>query len=179
MPAGTTAPELWVLGSSEYGALLAAKMGLPYAYAHFIGGDAPQIAQAYRQAFRPGAGAQQPHCIVATAAIVAPTDAEAEELALALKLWRARVLQGQGGPIPSLADARAYSWTALERHEIERSRRILAGSPATVRAGIERIVEAYAADEVMVVTITPDYPSRLRSYELLADAFAAPQSRVS
>jgi len=179
MPAGTTAPELWVLGSSEYGALLAANMGLPYAYAHFIGGEATHIARAYRDRFRPNARMQQPRCIVATAAIVAPTDAEAEELALPLKLWRASIMRGHGGPIPSLAEARAYPWTPLERNQIERSRRIVTGSPVTVRAAIEQIAEAYGADEAMIVTITPDYATRLRSYELLADVFARPQSRVS
>jgi luciferase family oxidoreductase group 1 len=172
MPAGASAPEVWILGSSEYGALLAAAMGLPYAYAHFIGGEAPEIARAYRENFRPSARTPQPRCIVAAAAIVAPTDGEAEELALPLKLWRARTLRGHGGPIPSLAEARAYPWTALERDEVERSRRLIAGSPATVRAGVERIVDAYGADETMVVTITSDYAARLRSYELLAQAFA-------
>jgi luciferase family oxidoreductase group 1 len=172
MPAGADAPAVWILGSSEYGARLAAAMGLPYAYAHFIGGEARGIAHAYRENFRPNVRTPQPRCIVAAAAIVAPTDDEAKDLGLPLNLWRTRISRGQGGPIPSLAEARAHPWTPLDRHEIERSRRLIAGSPAKVRSDIEEIVEAYGADEMMIVTITPDYSTRLRSYELLAEAFA-------
>jgi len=172
MPSGTTAPEVWLLGSSEYGASLAAQLGLPYAYAHFIGSDAPAVTAAYRQHFRPSARNRQPRVALALAALVAPSDEEAEALALPIALWRMRLLRGSAGPIPTLAEAQNYPWTALERYEIARTARMTAGSPHTVRRRIESIVEAHAADEVLVVTIAPDYVSRLRSYELLADAFA-------
>lgn len=172
MPAGATAPELWVLGSSDYGALLAADMGLPYAYAHFIGGDEPSITRAYRSRFRATTRMPAPRCIVTVAAIVAPTDREAEDLALPLRLWRSRIVRGQGGPIPSLAEARAYPWSPQERNDAERGRRLLCGSPATVRAALEALVTDHEADEAMIVTIAPDYASRMRSYELLAEAFA-------
>jgi luciferase family oxidoreductase group 1 len=172
MPTGETTPEVWVLGSSEYGALLAAKLGLPYAYAHFIGGNAPEITQAYRDRFKPSARASEPRTIVAIAAIVAPSDEEAAELALPLQLWRTRIQRGNGGPIPSLAEARAHAWSPLERYEAERSRRLVVGTPKAVRAGLETLVASHAAGELLVVTITPDYASRLRSYELLAHEFA-------
>jgi luciferase family oxidoreductase group 1 len=178
MPSGTTTPEVWMLGSSDYGALLAAHMGLPYAYAHFIGGDQPHLARAYRSGFRPNARNPQPRCIVAAAAIVAPTDEEAADLALPLRLWRTRSVQGRGGPIPSLEEARAYPWAPREREESERGRRLLCGSPATVRRELERLVEENAADEALIVTITPDYASRLRSYELLAEAFDLDSARA-
>jgi luciferase family oxidoreductase group 1 len=179
MPSGGTSPEVWVLGSSEYGALLAAKLGLPYAYAHFIGGDASEIPQAYRARFKPSARAAEPRSIIAVAAIAAPTDEEAAELALPLKLWRSRILRGITGPFPSLAEARAHAWTPFERFGGEHERRLVAGAPATVRAKIEELVEANAADEVLVVTIVPDYATRLRSYELLAEAFALTGSLVT
>jgi luciferase family oxidoreductase group 1 len=171
MPAGATAPQVWMLGSSDYGALLAAHMGLPYVYAHFIGGDEPQIPRAYRNRFQPNARNPQPRCIIATAAIVAPTDEEAAELALPIRLWRMRIVRGQTGPIPTLEEARAYPWTSHERSEPERGRRLLAGSPATVRRALEALVAENEADEALVVTITADDASRLRSYELLAQAF--------
>jgi luciferase family oxidoreductase group 1 len=172
MPSGSTSPEFWLLGSSEYGARLAGKMGLPYAFAHFIGGDGRGIVRDYRASFRPSARAAQPYAMVALAAIVAPTDEEAEELALPLALWRTRIHRGISSPIPSLDEARAYPWTPLEREETRRDRRVVTGSPATARARIESLVAEHAADEAMIVTIAPDYASRLRSYELLADAFA-------
>ena len=172
MPSGPTSPEPWLLGSSEYGALLAAQLGLPYAFAHFIGGDAPGIVRAYRDRYNPSVRFPQPHAMLAVAAIVAPTDSEAQALALPLSLWRLRLFRGEPGPVPSLEEAQAYAWTPLERHEAARSRRVVAGSGLTVRSHIERLAQEHAADEAMIVTITPDYASRERSYALLAESFA-------
>jgi luciferase family oxidoreductase group 1 len=172
MPSGATAPQVWVLGSSEYSALLAAEMGLPYAYAHFIGGDATHITRAYRARFKPNARTPEPRCIIAAAVISADSDAQAQELALPLRLWRSRILRGQAGPIPSLEEAKAYRWSAQERAEAERSRRLLCGTPSAVRGALEGLIEEHAADEAMLVTIAPDYASRLHSYELLAREFA-------
>jgi luciferase family oxidoreductase group 1 len=163
---------VWLLGSSEYGAMLAADLGLPYAFAHFISGDAPSTLQAYRERFRPTARNPRPYSTIAVTAVVAATDAEAEALALPVSLWRMRVLRGQPGPVPSRAEAEAYPWTPLERYEISRTRRVIAGSPETVRARIEALAEVHEADEAMIVTIVPDNESRFRSYELLADAFS-------
>jgi len=172
MPSGPTSPELWLLGSSEYGALLAAERGLPYAFAHFIGGDAPEIVRAYRKLYRPSARFPRPYAMLALAAIVASTDAEAEALTLPVSLWRMRLFRGITGPVPSLAEAEAHPWTPLERHEAARARRVIAGSPRTARQRIEGLAAEHGADEAMIVTITPDYASRERSYALLADAFA-------
>jgi luciferase family oxidoreductase group 1 len=172
MPSGISSPDVWILGSSEYGALLAAEMGLPYAYAHFIGGDAQSVMHAYRDRFRPTPERPEPRSMIALTAIAAPTEAEAEALALPVMLWRMRLIRGHAGPVPSVEEAQAYPWTPLERHEASRTRQALAGTPETVRAGIEKLVESHGADEAMIVTIVPDQASRLRSYELLADAFS-------
>lgn len=172
MPAGDTAPDVWLLGSSEYGATLAAHLGLPYTFAHFISGDAPGVLQSYRDGFRPSAHATRPHAMLAMTVVVAPTDEEAEALALPVGLWRMRLLRGSIGPIPTLAETDAYPWTPLERYEVKRARQVVVGSPATVRARIEALAEAHGADEVMIVTIVPDNASRFRSYELLAEAFS-------
>ncbi len=178
MPSGITSPEVWLLGSSNYGAALAADLGLPYAYAHFISSDAPALTAAYRQRFRPSARNTQPRVAIALAALLAPTDEEAATLALPIALWRMRLLHGSAGPFPSLEEAQNYPWTPLERHEVARTARMTAGSPQTVRRRIETIVEQHEADEVVVVTIAPDYASRLRSYELLAKAFALERPTV-
>lgn len=169
-PAGESAPELWILGSSDFGARLAAELGLPYAFAQFIGGDYPEVTRAYRTHFKPSARHATPQVIVTLAAIVAPTEEEAQSLALPSLLQRLRRARGISAPFPSLAEAQAYPWTPREYDEAVRARVMLIGTPQTVRAGIERVIEAYQADEVMVVTIAPDYATRLRSYELLASA---------
>jgi luciferase family oxidoreductase group 1 len=172
MPSGRSSPDVWLLGSSDYGALLAAEMGLPYTFAHFIGGDATAVTRAYRERFQPSARCAAPRVVVALAAIVAGGDAEAEALTWPLALWRMRLLRGISTPVPSMEETERYPWTPRERDEVQRTRRVIFGSPSTVRAKIETLVEAHAADEAMIVTITPDYGSRLRSYELLADVFA-------
>ena len=171
MPSGETSPELWLLGSSEYGALLAADMGLPYTFAHFISGDATGIAQAYRDRFRPSRRHPKPRLTIAVAALTASTDAEAEALTLPVALWRMRLLRGRSGPVPTVAEAQAYPWTPLERYEVAQMRRVIAGNPQTVRAKLETLVNAHGADEALIVTIAPDYASRERSYELLAESF--------
>jgi len=171
MPSGSSAPPVWILGSSDYGARLAADMSLPYAYAQFIGGDAAHIARAYRARYLPTPERPEPYCMVALFAIAAPSDEEAEDLAWPIRLWRSRVTRGISTEVPSLEETRAYPWTPRERDEAVRSRRMIVGTPAKVRERIRELVAEYAADEAMVVTITPDYASRLRSYELLADAF--------
>jgi luciferase family oxidoreductase group 1 len=170
-PAGTTSPAMWILGSSNFGALLAAQFGLPYAFAQFIGGDHPHVTQSYRRSFRPSEHLAAPHVLVTVAAIVAETDAAADALALPALLSRLRRLRGISAPLSSLDEARAYPWTERERAEVAASRNMIVGSPATVRARLETLVRAYEADELMVVTIAPDYASRTRSYELLAGAW--------
>jgi luciferase family oxidoreductase group 1 len=177
MPTGRTSPDVWLLGSSDYGALLAAEMGLPYTFAHFIGGDSTAITRAYRERFKPSPSCASPRVIIALAAIVAPTDAEAEALTWPVALWRMRLLRGLSTPVPSIAETERYAWTPRERHEVERTRRVIFGSPSLVRAKIEGLVQAHGADEAMIVTIVPDYALRMRSYELLAGAFAKHDER--
>jgi luciferase family oxidoreductase group 1 len=172
-PSGATAPPVWVLGSSDYGANLAAEFGLPYTFAQFIGGDHPQVTRGYRERFTASAAGDAPYVMVALAAIVAPTDDEAERLALPSLLARMRQLRGLSAPVPSLAEAEAYPWTRLELDEAIRSRNMLIGSPATVCAKIDAVAERYGADEIMIITIAPDVETRLRSYALLAEAYAA------
>ncbi|MGD0472951.1 MAG: LLM class flavin-dependent oxidoreductase [Candidatus Velthaea sp.] len=172
MPSGRSSPDVWLLGSSDYGALLAAELGLPYTFAHFIAGDGGAVTRTYRERFKPSAQCAAPRVMLALGAIVAPTDAEAEALTWPVALWRMRLFRGRATTVPSLAETERYPWTPRERDEVETTRRVVFGSPSTVRAKIEALVAAHAADEAMIVTIAPDYASRLRSYELLAQAFA-------
>jgi luciferase family oxidoreductase group 1 len=182
-PAGEGVPQFWMLGSSDYGGALAAALGLRFTFAHFItaqGGDA--VTRAYRQQFSPSATLRAPYAMVAVFVLCAETDAEAESLAAAIDLRRLQMDQGINGPIPTLQEAAAYRYTDVDRLRIRHHRqRAVIGSPARVREQLLALREHYAADELVVVTITGDYASRLRSYELLADAFglAGPQPQAS
>lgn len=173
MPAGPSAPEVWLLGSSDYSAALAAEAGLPYAFAHFISGDAQAETRFYRRNFMPSADRSAPRVLLAVGAIAAETADEAEELAAVIDLWRLGLHRGGNRAFPTLAQARAYSYTEHEREQIRYDRRRLTvGSAQGVRDRLEALALSHEADELMVVTIAPDYASRMRSYELLAGAFA-------
>lgn len=173
MPTGETSPEVWLLGSSDYSAALAAQLGLPFAFAHFISGDAEAVTRMYRRHFQPSRRLGEPQVILCVAAIAAATPEEAEELASTIDLWRLRIRHGVDLPVPSREEARAYPYTPTDREEIAYNRhRLSLGAPGAVRERIETLSERHQADEAMVLTITPDYASRTRSYALIADAFA-------
>ncbi|MDX1375770.1 MAG: LLM class flavin-dependent oxidoreductase [Burkholderiales bacterium] len=169
------APQVWLLGSSDYSAALASQLGLRFAFAHFInpqGGDA--VTRAYREQYRPSAREPQPSAIVCIFAICADTDAEAERLAASIDLRRLHMALNLDTPVPTLEEAAAHRYSEEEQRYVDAQRaRAILGSPQTCRREIEAMAERYAADEVMVLTITGDYASRLRSYELLAQAFSA------
>jgi luciferase family oxidoreductase group 1 len=176
MPSGPTAPEVWLLGSSGYSGSLAAYLGLRFAFANFIsahGGD--DVMQAYRAGYRPSAREPVPQGMLTVFAICADTDAEAERLAAPIDLRRLQMARGFDAPVATTDIALAMDYSPEDRAIILRERaRAIIGTPARVRDRIETLVEAYGADEVMVITITGDYGARLRSYELLAREFALP-----
>jgi luciferase family oxidoreductase group 1 len=173
-PGGVTAPEVWLLGSSDYSGALAAQLGLRFAFAHFInprGGDA--VTHAYRERFQPSARESAPAAIVCVFVICAADDAEAERLSASIDLRRLHMALGRDTPVPTLAEAEGHAYSEEERRYVlaQRSRAVI-GGPETCRRELAALAERYAADEVMALTITGDYASRLRSYELLAGAFA-------
>lgn len=176
-PAVTTRPELWMLGSSDFGGALAAKLGYRFAFAHFInpqGGSG--VARAYRRDFVPREGSDTPYCAVAVFAICADTDAEAAALERATDLRRLQMALGLNATIPSIDEAATLFASGRlgdrEQAIIERERpRSIIGTPERVTARIEAIRDEYAADEVIVLTVAGSYAARRRSYELLAEAF--------
>jgi luciferase family oxidoreductase group 1 len=172
-PGGDSAPEVWLLGSSDYSGLLAAQMGLRFAFAHFInakGGDA--VTRAYRERFRTGAREQAPEAIVCVFAICADSDAEAERLAASIDLRRLHMALNLDTPVPTLEEAARHVYTEEERRFVlgQRDRAVI-GGPEKCRRELGALVERYGANELMVITITGDYATRLRSYELLGRAF--------
>jgi len=173
-PEGDTAPEVWLLGSSDFSGALAARLGLRFAFAHFInarGGDA--VTRAYRERFQPSARERAPAAIVCVFVICAADDAEAERLAACIDLRRLHMALGRDSPVPTLAEAQAHAFSREERQYIMSQReRAVIGGPEKCRRELTALAERYGADELMALTITGDYATRLRSYELLAQAFA-------
>ena len=172
-PAGDTSPEVWLLGSSDYSGALAAELGQRFAFAHFIsahGGEA--VTRAYKAAFKPSAREPSPRAIVCAFVICAETAAEAERLAAPIDLRRLHMALGIDAPVPTAEEAAAHRYTERERAYIQSQReRLIHGAPDEVRSKLLALAERFGADEVMILTITGDYASRRRSYELVAKAF--------
>jgi luciferase family oxidoreductase group 1 len=171
-PEVTTVPEIWLLGSSGYSGSLAAELGMAFSFAHFInphGGE--EVMQAYRERFRPG-HEQGPRTMVCTFAICGEDDADAERLAQSIDLRRLHMALNVDAPVPTAEEAASHPYTAEERRYVTGQRaRAVIGGPQRVRREIEAMARRYGADEVMVLTITGDYDSRVRSYERLIGAF--------
>ena len=173
MPAGAAAPPIWLLGSSDYSGALAAALGLRFAFAHFINAQGGElVARAYRAHFQPSTREAAPHAVVCCFAICAETAAEAEQLAACVDLRRLQMAQGLNTPIPTLAEAQAQTYSERELAYIHAQRaRAVIGDPRQVKERLLQLREQFDADELMILTITSDYASRLRSYELLAREF--------
>lgn len=172
-PGGDTAPQVWLLGSSGYSGALAAQLGLRFAFAHFInpeGGDA--VTRDYRGQFQPSAREAAPAAIVCVFVICAADDAEAERRAAPIDLRRLHMALGRDTPVPTPGEADRHAYTAEERRYVmgQRSRAVI-GGPEKCRRELGDLVERYGADELMVLTITGEYATRLESYERLAAAF--------
>jgi luciferase family oxidoreductase group 1 len=173
MPAGPSAPPIWILGSSSDGAMLAAHFGTAFSYAHFINAvGGVDATRAYREMFRPSPRLASPQASVAVFALCADTDDEAERLARCRDLFIVRLYTGRFGPFPSVEEAEAYDFSPPELAIVaEARRRTVAGTPDQVKARLEALAADYGVDELVVVTITHDFKARLRSYELLAEVF--------
>jgi luciferase family oxidoreductase group 1 len=172
-PGGDTAPQVWLLGSSGFSGALAAQLGLRFAFAHFInpeGGDA--VTRAYGEKFQPSAREAAPAAIVCVFVICAESDAQAERLAASIDLRRLHMALGRDTPVPTLAEAEGHGYTAEERRYVVGQRgRAVIGGPEKCRRELGDLLARYGADELMALTITGDYATRLESYERLAGAF--------
>ena len=182
-PRAENAPQIWVLGSSDYGGAMAAHLGLRFAYAHFLNAySGAAVAQAYRADFKPaphagethGAVTPVPYNAVAVFAIAADTQKEADELALSVDVRRLQMAYGINAPIATVAEAkaRAEHYSPRDQAIIERERpRAVIGTPGFVAGHIRTLQQEFGADEVVVLGVAASYAARLRSYELLAREF--------
>ncbi len=173
LPGLPEAPEPWLLGSSTQSGIWAAELGLPYVFADFINSAGSAIAQQYRTQFQPSRWGTAPRAAVAIRVVCAETDEDARRLASSNQVQLLAMERGFSIPVPSPETALRY----LEEHGIApgglpMGRRMVVGSPASVRRQIEKLAREYGAEEAMVLTIAHDQAARLRSYELVAGAFA-------
>ena len=174
LPGLPHAPEPWVLGSSPDSAGFAGDLGLPYCFADFISATGAGVAADYRTRFRPrprhcNAG-DTPRVMVAVWTVVAETDAEAQRLAAPSRMMFAHLLMGRSIAVPDPETALRWLADRPELSAPRAGRRVVAGSPETVRAGLLAAAGEYGADEVMLVNILHDHASRKHSYTLAMQA---------
>lgn len=172
-PLTASAPEMWLLASSQDSAAIAAHFGLPLSWAHFINPHGAQICRAYAEQFAPSFVHAEPSLSIGAAVLCAPTNEEAEVLATSLKMWRASGLRGH---IPSPAEAATQAEAAAVNPLTvsvprDREKPLIVGDPDEVKRQISETAELYGADEVLIVSICHDHAARIRSYELISDAF--------
>jgi luciferase family oxidoreductase group 1 len=172
-PEVPTCPEVWILGSSDYGAQVAAFFGLPYCFAHFItdGRGCADALNIYRQTFQETRG-RKAHAGIGIYALVADTEAEAERLFAPRALWRLHRERGVYSPLPSADEAASHPYTDADMVKIARMRsRAMIGSPEQVHARISALAEELDVQEVAILTPCHDPVARRRSVTLLARAF--------
>jgi luciferase family oxidoreductase group 1 len=173
MPSDTALPPLFLLGSSDYSAKLAASIGAGFSFAHhFASHDAADAMQTYRANFRPSARLPKPYAILAVAAVCAESESDAERIAATADLNIVRRAKGDYLPLESPDAALAHPYTPIDRDRIAQNReRLFVGTPETVTARLMSLATASAADEIMVTGMIFDHAARKNSYALLAKAF--------
>jgi luciferase family oxidoreductase group 1 len=178
-PQGPTSPDLWILGSSNYGAQLAGFLGLPYAYAYFFrdGEGAEEALALYRREYRPSARYQRPQPTICVWALAADTQAEADRLLTAREHWRVGFDKGLREPLLSPAQVEAQSYTAAERATVLGVReRAIRGTAPLVAERLVALGKRFDLEEIFINTWTFDPAARRHSYALLAEALGLAQS---
>jgi len=171
---GTEVP-IWILGSSTFGAELAAAYGLPYAFAsHFAPASLFEALDIYRRRFRPSKQLQHPHAMIGVNVVAAETDKEARRLFTTVQQAFTNLVRGSPGKLqPPIDDIEDY-WTPAEKHQASRMlEHSIVGSAESVRRELEIFVRLTKADELMVVSNLYDHAARLRSYDIVADIAGA------
>ncbi len=163
---------VWLLGSSDFSAALAAQLGLPFAFAsHFAPDLLLEAVALYRRHFEPSAELDRPRVMVGVTAVAAETDAEARRLFTSVQQAFLNLVRGTPDLLPPPVESMAGLWSGAERAHVERMTTVSAvGSPETVRRRLEAIAEATGADELILTANVYDHAARARSYELVAEA---------
>lgn len=173
-PLGRTTPEMWLLGSSAASAMMAAQRGLAFTFAHFINGNGGStVVDRYLSRFVPSEFNETPQTNVAIFVVCGETEEEAEYLASSLDLAILLIEQGKSGEgFPSPDEAHQFSYSVFDKERIRENRsRMIVGDPEQVKNQIEELASKYQTEEVIINTITHDFESRIKSYQLIAEAF--------
>jgi len=168
--AGLRVP-IWLLGSSNFSAELAAERGLPFAFASHFAPDWLRAAlQSYRARFRPSEWLAAPYAMPSVAVFAAETDTEARRLFTSLQQQFLNLRRGRPGQVPPPVESMDDLWTPIERAGVEHAfAYAVVGSPDTVKKGLEAFLAETRADELMVTAQIHDHAARLRSFEIVAE----------
>ena len=171
VPGDGTEVPIWILGSSTFGAELAAELGLPYAFASHFAPDALLVAlDIYRRRFKPSKQLAQPYAMVGVNVVAAHTDEEARRLFTTIQQSFTNLVRGAGGKLQAPIDNIDDYWTPAEKHHASHMLKYsIVGSPETVRRGLEDLVALTNADELMIVTSLYDHEARIRSYRIVSE----------
>jgi luciferase family oxidoreductase group 1 len=173
LPTGSSSPQLWILGSSGYGAQLAAHLGLPYAFAYFFsdGVGAEEALSLYRRNYRPSERYPKPCVTICVWALAAETEREALHQATSREYWRAGFEKGLRLPLVSPEVASVHAYTPAERTTIAAMRdKALVGDPGQVVEKLQALARRFELEEIVINTWTFDPAVRRHSYALLAKA---------
>ena len=171
-------PAISLLGSSAQSAVWAAELGLPYVFADFINPAGAPLAAHYRAQFQPSEEHRRPHLAVAAWVVCAETDEEAQRLSLSARMMMTMLYRGMLIPVPTVERAQEFLESeGVPLEMLTAGRRFITGSPAKVRASIEKLAMEYQAQEVFLVNILHSHAARRRSYQLVADEFRLTSSR--
>lgn len=170
--AGLNIP-LYLLGSSDFSARLAAELGLPFAFASHFAPEYLHVAlEIYRREFTPSAALERPYVMIGVGLFAAETDDEARRLFTSAQLQFLNLLRGRPGKLPPPVESMEGRWSRVERVAIEQRTRCSAvGSPETVRRRLEELIEQTRADEIIATAQIYDHAARLRSFEIAAEPF--------
>jgi len=174
LPTGSTSPQIWILGSSSYGAQLAAHLGLPYAFAYFFseGVGADEALALYRRNYRPSERYPKPCVTICVWALAADSEREAQRQASSREYWRAGFEKGLRMPLVSPEVALAHVYSAAEHAMIGTLReKALVGDPQQVADKLQALARRFELEEIVINTWTFDPAVRRHSYSLLAKAF--------
>ena len=170
--AGLDVP-LYLLGSSDFSARLAAELGLPFAFASHFAPEYLHVAlELYRRDFKPSAALEKPHVIVGAGVYAADSDEEARRLFTSAQLMTLNLIRGHPGELPPPVDSMEGRWSPMEERALhQRTRYSAVGSRETVQRRLETFIGETQADEVIILAQIYDHAARLRSFEIAAEAF--------
>ena len=171
-------PQVWLLGSSGFSAELAGRLGLPFAFAHhFSSRNTLPALELYRASFTPSAVLDEPYALIGAAALAADDEEEARRQVRSGALAMLRLRTGRPGLVPTPEEAAAYRFSAAERDFVDSwLGNVTHGTPDAVRDGLDALVKRTGADELMITANVHTPEARVRSLELIADAYELPRA---